>query len=401
VFDDDIIEIADLDPHSSKIIKVIGVGGGGNNSVAHMFRVGNMQDVNYLVCNTDKKQLEDSPVPNQLQLGEEGLGAGGNPIVGNRLAEASLEKIKQELDERTKMVFVTAGMGGGTGTGAAPVIAREAMRKGILTIGVVTLPFLFELETKIHKAIEGLEEMRKNVDALLVINNERLREVYQDLSVINAFKRSDDILNVAVGSIVEIVNMHGLWNLDFRDIETVLRNGGFAHMSTGIAEGYNRLTKAIDNALNSPLLNNDNIFKAKRVVMLLTFSPDSEKGFQTTEMDEINGFVNRFSKNVTVKYGLATDESMGAAIKVTILASGFEEDTEDEQNDDEYTFRQAERLRKYYPAQAKKGRRHHRVFLYEIEDLNNEVIIDLVDSHPTLRRHASILDEIQDNQTKK
>ena len=400
MFDDSIIELADYDIHSSKIIKVIGVGGGGNNAVGYMYQVGDMHNVNYLVCNTDSKQLEDSPVPDQLQLGDEGLGAGGNPTEGNRLAEYSIDKIKSKLDKYTKMVFVTAGMGGGTGTGAAPVIAREAMRKGILTVGVVTLPFILEGKVRIYKAIEGLEEMRKNVDALLVINNERLREVYQEMSLINAFKRSDDILNVAVGTIVEIVTMHGLWNLDFRDVETVLRNGGFAHMSMGMADGYNRITRAIEKALTSPLLNSDNIFHAKRIVILLTFSPDPQKGLQMVEMDEINGFIGRFSKNVFVKYGIATDEKMGDNVKVTMLASGFYEEQGSVEDEDDDDYLQIERFNKFYNMHKKKGRRQHRVFIYEPEDLDNEAVIGLVDAHPTFRRHASVIEEIRNN-TKK
>ncbi len=245
------------------IIKVVGVGGGGGNAVNHMYREG-IHDVTYVVCNTDKKALMDSPVPNRLQLGP-GLGAGNNPVLGRQHAEASIEEIRAMLNDGTRMVFITAGMGGGTGTGAAPIIAQCAKDAGILTVGIVTIPFKFEGNKKINQALDGVEEIAKHVDALLVINNERLREIYPELTVINAFAKADDTLSVAAKSIAEIITMHGTINLDFQDVTTVLKDGGVAIMSTGYGEGENRVTKAIQEALNSPLLNNNDIFNSRKV----------------------------------------------------------------------------------------------------------------------------------------
>ena len=231
--EDELIQIANVT--TPRIIKVIGVGGGGGNAVGQMYR-DNIPEVRYLVANTDKKALDDNIVPDHLQLGP-GLGAGGDPERGAALANECLDQINAALDDETKMVFVTAGMGGGTGTGASPVIAHAAREKGILTVGIVTIPFLFEREKQIDKALDGLDKLSKEVDAMLVINNQRLCDIYSDLSIINAFKRADETLSTAVSSITEIISMHGRVNLDFQDVNTTLRNGGVAVMSTGYAEG--------------------------------------------------------------------------------------------------------------------------------------------------------------------
>ena len=244
------------------IIKVIGVGGGGGNAVNHMYREG-IHDVTFVLCNTDNQALNDSPVPVHLQLGKEGLGAGNKPEKAREAAEESLEDIRSMLSDGTKMAFITAGMGGGTGTGAAPVIARVSKELGILTVGIVTIPFRFEGDRKIDQALDGVEEMSKHVDALLVINNERLREIYPELSVLDAFGKADDTLSVAAKSIAEIITVHGLINLDFNDVKTVLKDGGVAIMSTGYGEGEGRVKKAIDDALTSPLLNDNDIFNSK------------------------------------------------------------------------------------------------------------------------------------------
>ena len=243
----------DFPASKPSIIKVIGVGGGGGNAVNHMYREG-IHDVTYVLCNTDKKALNDSPVPNHLQLGKDGLGAGNRPERAKQAALESLDEIKQMLDDGTRMVFITAGMGGGTGTGAAPIIAQCAKDAGILTVGIVTIPFRFEGNNKIKQALDGVDEISKHVDALLVINNERLREVYPDLTVLNAFARADDTLSVAARSIAEIITMHGIMNLDFQDVTTVLKDGGVAIMSTGYGEGEKRVTKAINEALNLSLI---------------------------------------------------------------------------------------------------------------------------------------------------
>ena len=263
---------------SPSIIKVIGVGGGGGNAVNHMYREG-IHDVNFVLCNTDSKALMDSPVPVRLQLGKEGLGAGNIPAKAREAAEESVEDIRQMLNDGTKMVFITAGMGGGTGTGAAPVVAREAKNMGILTVGIVTIPFRFEGNKKIDQALDGVDEISKHVDALLVINNERLREIYPDLNVLSAFEKADNTLSVAARSIAEIITMHGIINLDFRDVCTVLKDGGVAIMSTGFGEGENRVTKAINDALHSPLLNNSDIFNSHKV-LLSTLSAQKRKAIR-------------------------------------------------------------------------------------------------------------------------
>ena len=247
-----------------QIIKVIGVGGGGGNAVNYMYRMG-IHDVNFVVCNTDCKALMDSPVPVRLQLGNEGLGAGNRPERAKKAAEESIDRIREMLDDGTKMVFITAGMGGCTGTGAAPVIAHEAKEKGILTVGIVTIPFRFEGNKKIDQALDGVDAIRKEVDALLVINNEKLREIYPDLTIRSAFQKADNTLSVAARSIAEIITMHGIINLDFQDVGTVLRDGGVALMSTGFGEGTGRVTAAINEALHSPLLNNNDIFNSRKI----------------------------------------------------------------------------------------------------------------------------------------
>ena len=302
------------------IIKVIGVGGGGGNAVNHMYREG-IHDVNFVVCNTDNQALDESPVPIKLQLGSEGLGAGNRPEKARAAAEESIEQVKDMLNDGCRMAFITAGMGGGTGTGAAPIIAKAAKDMDILTVGIVTIPFLFEGNKKIDQALDGVEEMSKHVDALLVINNERLRDVYSDISVMNAFGRADDTLSVAAKSIAEIITLRGKINLDFNDVKTVLKDGGVAIMSTGYGEGEGRVTKAINDALNSPLLNNNDIFNSKKVLFVITYSPTSE--LMMNEMDEIHDFMSKFGKDFETKWGLYEDSSLESKIKFTILATGF------------------------------------------------------------------------------
>lgn len=284
------------------LIKVIGVGGGGGNAVAHMYRE-NLEGVRYLVCNTDRKALDDNPVPDHLQLGP-GLGAGGKPEKGRELAEENIEKIKESLDADTRMVFITAGMGGGTGTGASPIIAHEAKQKGILTVGIVTIPFLFEREKQIYKALDGLDLLAKEVDALLVINNQRLCDIYHDLSIINAFKHADETLTTAVRSITEIITMHGRINLDFEDVRTVLTDGGVAIMSTGYAEGEFRVKRAIEQALNSPLLNNNDVYKSDRILLAITFCNAPETALRTEEMNEVTAFMSRVSMPTSKRNGV-------------------------------------------------------------------------------------------------
>ena len=311
-------------PEKYSIIKVIGVGGGGGNAVNHMYKKG-IHDVSFVLCNTDNQALNNSPVPVRLQLGKEGLGAGNRPEKAREAAEETLDDIKNILSDGTRMAFITAGMGGGTGTGAAPVIARISKELDILTVGIVTIPFRFEGARKIDQALDGVEEMAKHVDALLVVNNERLREIYPDLTLLDAFGKADDTLSVAAKSIAEIITYEGYMNLDFNDVKTILQNGGVAIMSTGYGEGEGRVKKAIDDALNSPLLNDNDIFNAKKILLSLGFSneKDQNSALMMEEMNEVNDFMTRFDSDYETKWGVTIDPELGQKVKITILATGF------------------------------------------------------------------------------
>lgn len=323
----DIMEIFNVEDRSKNIIKVVGVGGGGCNAVRNMFEDG-IEGVTLAVCNTDSQSLAKSPVPVKLQLGPEGLGAGAQPEVGKREAEANIEDIRKLLDDGTKMAFITAGMGGGTGTGAAPVVAGVAKAMGILTVGVVTIPFYFEKKRKIVKALKGVDEMRKNVDALLIINNERLCDVYADseISIKEAFLRADNILKDAVKGISELITVHsdGSINLDFRDVETTMRNGGAAIMAMGRASGERRVEKAIKDALDSPLLYGNDVGRAKRILFNIYASETAP--IQVREMQEIDDFFDLLDPNIEVIWGTSTDDMLGDDAKVTILATGQEDE---------------------------------------------------------------------------
>ncbi len=327
--------VAPIVDQSQNIIKVIGVGGGGCNAVRNMYTE-QITGVTLAACNTDSKSLAPSPVPVKLVLGE-GLGAGGKPEVGREEAEKSIDSIEKLLSDGTKMAFITASLGGGTGTGAAPVVARIAQSLGILTVGVVTLPFYFEKKPKIIKALEGAEELRKNVDALLIINNERLCDVYADsnIPVKESFARADNILKDAVMGIAELitVNSDGGIDLDFRDVEAVTRNGGGAIMAMGRASGEKRVEKAIKSALDSPLLYGNDITKAKRILFNI-YSSD-ETPIMVPEMQEIDDFFDMLNPNLEVIWGISTDNSLGEDAKVTILATGIE--TENDFEDDNVT----------------------------------------------------------------
>lgn len=320
------------------IIKVIGVGGGGCNAVRNMYTQ-QISGVTLAVCNTDSKSLAPSPVPTKILLGE-GLGAGGIPEIGRSEAEKNIDDIDHLLSDGTKMVFVTASMGGGTGTGSAPVVAKVARDKGMLTIGIVTIPFYFEKKQKIIRALRGVDEMRKNVDAILIINNERLCDVYadSDVSVKESFARADNILKDAVTGISELitVNSEGGIDLDFRDVETTMSNGGGAIMAMGRANGERRVERAIENALNSPLIYGCDVSKAKRILFNIYSSDDAP--IMVPEMQEIDEFFDSLSPNIEVIWGISTDPSLGQDAKVTILATGMEEpsDIADEQKDDAY-----------------------------------------------------------------
>ena len=389
------------------IIKVIGVGGGGGNAVAHMYQQG-IHNVSFLVTNTDSKALGDSPVPDHLQLGP-GLGAGGVPERGREYAEASIDDIRKKLDDGTRMVFITAGMGGGTGTGAAPVIARESKAKGILTVGIVTIPFRFEGNVRIDKALDGVDEIAKEVDALLVINNERLREIYHDKSVTEAFAHADDTLSIAVRSIVDIITMHGRINLDFRDVDTFLRDGGVAIMSSAEAEGENRITRAIEAAINSPLLNDNDVYHARKMLLSIWHSGQQDSELMISEFDEINDFMEKFDPDIETKYGLSTDPSLGNKVKVTILASGFKvwhadtspapDENDDEDDNEQAALRrqrhQQMREKAYGPVRKRHNARHYKVCLIPLDDLDNEDYVGLMERTPTAHRKRSDLDDLQ------
>ena len=328
--DTPLLEFPGVEDKMQGIIKVVGVGGGGCNAVNNMYKEG-VEGVTYAVCNTDSQSLSRSDVPVKIQMGE-GLGAGGNPEKGRDEAENTLDSIKKLLSDGTKMVFVTAGMGGGTGTGAAPVVAGVAKEMGLLTIGVVTIPFYFEKKRKIIKALKGVEEMRKNVDALLIVNNERLCDVYSDseISLKEAFFRADNILMNAVKGISELITLpsDGGIKSDFRDVETIMKNGGGAIMAMGRASGENRVQKAIINALDSPLIYGNDIGKAKRI--LFNIYASDEHPIFVKELQEIDDFFDQLDPNIEVIWGTATDDSLGEDAKVTILATGMEDDLSNE-----------------------------------------------------------------------
>lgn len=306
------------------IIKVIGVGGGGGNAVNHMYRQG-ITDVTFVVCNTDMQDLKKSPVPYKIQLGPNitsGLGAGANPEIGRLAAEESIEDIKKILEDGTKMVFITAGMGGGTGTGASPVIARASKEMGILTIAIVTIPFKFEGAPKIRAAIEGVRALNDYVDAILLINNEKLRILYPDMKLAQAFRYADDVLANSAKSIAEIITIPGYISLDFADVKRILENGQVAVMNTGIAEGEQRIEKAIHNALHSPLLDND--ISTSKKILLNFYCTESDDQISMEEIEQINKFMEQMSENIDVIWGITYDNSLEASVKVTLIATGFD-----------------------------------------------------------------------------
>ncbi|MDR2038893.1 MAG: cell division protein FtsZ [Bacteroidales bacterium] len=322
------MEIDDLNigwiENRSSIIKVIGVGGGGGNAVSYMYRQG-IHNVNFVICNTDAQALKESPVPIKIQLGKgrtEGLGAGNKPEVGREAALDSLEEIREVLDTGTKMVFVTAGMGGGTGTGAAPVIARIAKEMNILTVAIVTIPFRFEGPQRFKQAIEGINELKEHVDSLLIINNEKLREMYGNLRVSEAFSRADDVLTMAAKGIAELITLPGTVNVDFADVSTIMSNGGITVMGSAKASGENRAREAVETALNSPLLNNNDITGARHILLNIT-SGVGDNEVSMDELIEITDYVTRSAKSSLMIWGAGNDENLGDAVTVTIVATNF------------------------------------------------------------------------------
>ena len=414
--DNDILPV-DLPTEANNIIKVIGVGGGGGNAVKNMYRTG-IQNVSFVLCNTDNQALAKSEIPVKLQIGREttkGLGAGNDPEVARRAAEENIEDIRAQFDGNTEMVFITAGMGGGTGTGAAPVVARVAKEAGVLTVGVVTIPFKFELRPKIVQALKGVDAISKHVDALLVINNERIFDIYQNCNVHDAFHRVDDTLTIAVKSISEIITTEGIINLDFRDVSKVLRDGGVAIMSYGVGKGERRLAEAIENALHSPLLNDNDIYNSKKI--LFNIYGSTKNPLMVEEMEEISRFTDKFvSKDIEVIWGLATDESLDEEVKITILATGFGvsnipgmsnttikvdkapeekpvETPEERAEREKQEAKDKEMISKYYGGPDIAAKRTIHAFVLEGDDLFNDDLIDAIDSLPTyLRAKQDLVD---------
>ena len=410
---DEIVQF-DFPTDSPKIIKVIGVGGGGGNAVNHMYREG-IHDVTFVLCNTDNQALAESPVPVKLQLGRsitQGLGAGNRPERARDAAEESIDDIKEQLNDGTKMVFITAGMGGGTGTGAAPVIARIAKEMDILTVGIVTIPFIFEGEKKIIQALDGVERIAQHVDALLVINNERLREIYADLTFMNAFGKADDTLTIAAKSIEEIITLPGIINLDFADVNTTMKDGGVALMSNGFGEGEGRVRQAVEDALNSPLLSNNDVKNAKKILFNVYFSEEAE--LRMEEMNDVHNFMSEFNRDIEVIWGTAVDNTLGNKVKMTILATGFTMDdipliadkrrTEAAQMTEEELRLEEERIEKerkerdligkYYGASAQKAGRftsRAKAVVLTQEELDDDALIALIEDNPTYNRDPKIV----------
>lgn len=396
------------------IIKVLGVGGGGNNAVSHMFRQ-DIKHVSFVVLNTDRKALMQSPVPTKVQIGN-GLGAGNKPDVARAAAEESAEKIAEIFNDKTKMVFITAGMGGGTGTGASPVVARIARDRGLLTIGIVTIPFLFEGTKKIIKALEGAEEMSKYVDAMLIINNQRLNEIYPDLNVINAFGKADDTLTTAARSIAELITWEDVHiRLDFNDVDTTLRNGGAAIISTGYGEGENRVTKAIQDALNSPLLKNRDVLSSKKLLFNIYINPDMD--FKMEETDELTSFISSIDTDVDIIWGMYYDRTLENRVKMTILATGFEITINDTKDNTRSTFfggkkdkidfgenknsaDATERIRQEYGDKAVAGmveqKTKAKFIVLTPSQMDDDRFIEAFEKSPTHNRNANTANEIRE-----
>ena len=392
-----------------RIIKVIGVGGGGSNAVQNTYRKG-IHNVSFAICNTDMQALQSSPIPKKVQLGEkitEGLGAGNNPEVARRAAEESREEIEKLFNDGTKMAFITAGMGGGTGTGAAPVVAEIAKSLGILTIGIVTIPFKFEMTGKIKQALKGVIEISKHVDALLVINNQRLIDIYPKLNVSEGFLKVDEILTTATKSIAEIITARGTINLDFRDVHKILKNGGVAIMSYGIEKGEKRVSRAFHSALHSPLLNNNDIYKSKKILFNIHENPNNP--ICVEEMGEVEDFMEQFkSDDIELIWGLSKDHNLGEGeVKVTVLATGFgmkdipdmkplveEEEKIKEQLNAEELERISREEKKLDTMVEAFYKPEYKVYIFKGDEMHNEEFLTAIDNSPTYSRTASELEKI-------
>ena len=392
-----------------RIIKVIGVGGGGSNAVHNMYRKG-IHNVSFAVCNTDLQAMQNSPIPKKVQLGlevTEGLGAGNDPEVARKAAEESREEIEKLFNDGTKMAFITAGMGGGTGTGAAPVVAEIAKSLGILTVGIVTIPFRFEMTSKIKQALKGVIEISKHVDALLVINNQRLIDIYPKLEVSEGFRIVDDVLTTATKSIAEIITARGTINLDFRDVRKILKDGGVAIMSYGIEKGEMRVARAFRSAMHSPLLNDNDIYKSKKILFNIYENPNTP--IRVEEMGEVEAFMEQFKEeNIELIWGLSKDASLeDGEVKVTVLATGFgmkdipdmrpiiqkDEEMIQELSREEEEKRQKEEeklenmLGVFYKPDFK-------VYIFKGEEMHNEEFLAALDNSPTYSRTAQDLERM-------
>ncbi len=328
---DELLVDLNVQEKTSSIIKIIGVGGGGSNAVKYMYKQG-IKDVDFVICNTEKQALDNSDIPTKIQLGEmltEGLGAGNNAERGEQAAIENLDDVLAVLEDNTKMVFITAGMGGGTGTGAAPVIAKAAKEKGILTVAIVTMPFEFEGRKRMEQSLEGIEKLRHNVDSLLVINNEKLSEIYSDLTMTDAFAKADDVLTVAAKGIAEIITLHGYINVDFEDVKTVMTDSGVAVMGSAVAEGEERAITATRNALNSPLLMDNEVNGASKILLNITY------GEEEMTLDEMGAITRYLSDTIgssgTLIWGLGQDKSLGGKVSVTVIATEFKQSKVTEQ----------------------------------------------------------------------
>ena len=388
-----------------------------------MYNIG-IHDVTFALCNTDNQALKRSEIPCKIQLGIQttnGLGAGNKPLVAKAAAEESINEIKGMFNDGTKMVFITAGMGGGTGTGAAPIIAKEAKSMNILTVGIVTIPFVFEGEKKIAQALDGVDEMSKNVDALLVINNERLCAIYPDLTIFNAFAKANDTLAVAAKSIAEIITVEGVINLDFNDVHTILKDGGIAIMSSGFGEGEKRVTKAFDDALNSPLLNNTEVFGAQKVLFNIYVSEESPVNME--EMKEITDFMRKFDNKIEVIWGTAVDNTIGSQVKITLLATGFgmsflsdtrkleakpsvssnnatkkTTDVKQEENKTDITSKIETVYGSEVIEEIKASTARASYYIFSKEDLDNDPLIEKIEQSPAYNRDKNFVRNVQSQQ---
>ena len=391
-----------LPKHQSSVIKVIGIGGGGGNAINYMYENG-IDGVDFAICNTDTQALEASPIPVKIQLGENltnGLGAGSNPEIGKKAAMESIDRVNELLDSNTNMLFITAGMGGGTGTGAAPIIAQAAREKGILTVGVVTMPFSTEGGRRKEHAKQGLEELRESVDTLLVINNERLIEVYGDLKLTQAFSKANEVLNTATKGIAEVITQYLSINIDLSDARLVLQNSGTAIMGQAEAEGENRAVEAVKRALDSPLLNDNDIYGSEHVLLKIVTGENEEDEISMNELKIINDTIQKEAgKDVNIIVGAGTDANLGSKISITVIATGFEI-TEEEKDvkvniEDNNTLESIEEVENKIPDNIKEDFSQQSMFDFDdnheinIEELSDPIVLRDQDSPESFKNsHA-------------